>query len=194
MTVMMKTTTQGTRSTYSDLEYITGLKAGDSKITHSFFYSLCGYTLNDIRWSLMQGHVDYDELVNELYLYLSLDNWHKLDTFEGKNGCTLRSWMVRLCWRFFLQRRDMLLFSSSESEGRKEYGETYDNLQLEISMDIETTFKRMTNKRYVQLLVWMLVDGYNADEVTERLSTPVSNVYNIKHRAILQFVETYNRC
>ncbi len=87
----------------------------------------------------------------------------------------------------------MLLFSASEGEGLKECGETYDNLQLEIAMDVESTLKRMTNKRYVQILIWMLVDGYDADEVAGRLSTPVSNVYNIKHRAILQFVETYNR-
>jgi len=178
---------------YSDNEYISGLKRGDADVIKSFFYSLCSYTLNDIRWSLMQGCIDYDELVNELYLYMSIDNWHKLDTFEGKNGCSLKSWMVRLSWRFFLQRRNLLFFSASEGEELKECGETYDNLQLEIAMDVESTFKRMTNKRYVQVLIWMLVDGYDADEVAERLSTHVSNVYNIKHRAVLQFVETYNR-
>lgn len=179
---------------YSDTEYISGLKRGDSDVIQSFFYSLCSYTLNDIRWSLMQGCVDYDELVNELYIYLSSNNWHKLDTFKGKNNCTMKSWIVRLAWRFFLERRSRLLFDGYSSEYKS--GNTMDEvesaLNLEIAMDVDSTFKRMANKRYVNVLQWMLIDGYDADEVAKLLNTPLSNVYNIKHRAIVQFVETYN--
>lgn len=80
----------------SDAEYIIGLRSGNDHITESFFYGLCGYTLNDIRFSLMQNMIEYDELVNELYIYLSKDNWHKLDTFAGLNGCSLCSWIVRV--------------------------------------------------------------------------------------------------
>lgn len=184
-----------TSKVFSDNDYIEGLKRGDACTIQSFFYSLCSFTLNDIRWSLMQGRIDYDELVNELYLYMSVDNWHKLDTFEGKNNCTLKSWMVRLAWRFFMQQRPRLLFEgcASEYESGNSMEETEDSLNLEIAMDVESTFKRMANKRYVQVLKWMLVDGYDADEVAKLLNTPVSNIYNIKHRAIIQFVETYNR-
>ena len=180
---------------YSDNEYISGLKRGDTDVIKSFFYSLCSYTLNDIRWSMMQGRIDYDELVNELYLYISAGNWHKLDTFEGKNNCTLRSWMVRLAWRFFMQQRPRLLFEGCLSEYEIGNGmeEPEDSLNLEIAMDVESTFKRMSNTRYVQVLKWMLIDGYDADKVAKFLGTPLSNVYNIKHRAIVQFVETYNR-
>lgn len=179
---------------YNDNEYIFGLKRGDSDVTHSFFYKLCSYTLNDIRWSLMKGRIDYDELVNELYLYMSYDNWHKLDTFEGKNNCTLKSWMVRLAWRFFMQQRPRLIFDGSLAEYEKSDGceETVDILNLEIAMDVESTFKRMTNKRYVRVLKWMLIDGYEADEIAQLLATTTSNIYNIKHRAIVQFIETYN--
>ena len=52
----------------------------------------------------------------------------------------------------------------------------------------------MPNKRYVQVLQWMLVEGYDADEVATKLNTTAANVYNIKHRAIVQFVEVYNAC
>lgn len=179
---------------YSDSDYISGLKGGDSGVTHSFFYMLCAYTLNDIRWSLMQGRIDYDELVNELYLYLSADHWHRLDTFEGKNNCTLKSWMVKLAWRFFMQQRPRLLSEGCEPgyEKGNVNVEAEESLDHEIAMDVESTFSRMANKRYVQVLRWMLIDGYDADEVGEFLNTPMSNVYNIKHRAIVQFVETYN--
>lgn len=59
-------------------------------------------------------------------------------------------------------------------------------------MDVKSTFGRMTNKRYVQVLQWMLVDGYNAAEVAGMLGTTTANVYNLKHRAIVNFIEVYN--
>lgn len=180
--------------TYSDADYIEGLKCGNSAVIQSFFYTLCSYTLNDIRWSLMKGRIDYDELVNELYLYLTINNWHKLDTFEGKNNCTLKSWMVRLAWRFFMERRSRLLFDGCQPEFEKCEGrdDSEDSLNLEIALDVESTFQRMPNKRYVQILKWMLIEGYDADEVAKFMDTPISNIYNIKHRAIVQLVETYN--
>lgn len=179
---------------YSDQDYIDGLKGGNSDITQSFFYRLCSYTLNDIRLSLMQGRIDYDELVNELYLYLSVDNWHKLDTFEGKSNCTLKSWMVRLIWHFFIQRRTHLISDNRVEEYEKNdiNEKIEDLLHHEIAMDVESTFKRMSNMRYVQVLRWILIEGYNADDVAKFLHTTVSNIYNIKHRAIVQFVETYS--
>lgn len=176
----------------SDKEYITGLKGSDNRITESFFYGLCSYTLNDIRFSLMQNVIEYDELVNELFLYLSKENWHKLDTFAGINGCSLSSWVVRVAWRFFMNQRERLLGTVTESVEDMQIGDTTVNLDADIAMDVESTFSRMTNERYVQVLKWMLVDGYSADEVAIRLDTSISNVYNIKHRAIVQFVEVYN--
>lgn len=180
-------------NSYSDNDYITGLKKGDSAITRSFFYTLCNFTLNDIRWSLMQGRLDYDELVNELYLYLSVNNWHKLDTFEGKNNCSIKSWVVTLAWRFFMQNRTKLLYGECVDYGKVGSSmATNDHLNLDIAMDVESTFSRMTNQRYVQVLKWMLIDGYEAEDVAKFLNTLPANVYNIKHRAILQFVKTYN--
>lgn len=176
----------------TDAEYAAGLKRNDSEIIKSFFYGLCNYLLNDIKYSLMEGRIDYDELVNELYMYLSKDNWHRLDTFAGLNGCSLRSWVTRVAWRFFLKQRDRLLGRSCQDVEEYPLAATTDALDTEILMDVTSTFERMPNERYVQVLKWMLVEGYDAEEVAVKLTTTVSNVYNIKHRAIVQFIETYN--
>ena len=66
-----------------------------------------------------------------------------------------------------------------------------DYLEEAIVEDVMSTFENMSNERYVQILQWMFVEGYEADEVAEKLNTTKSNVYNIKHRAIVQFVETF---
>ena len=176
----------------SDAEYIEGLKRSNNDITEAFFYGLCNYTLNDIMYSVMQNAVDYDELVNELYLYLSANNWHKLDTFAGLNGCTLRSWVVRIAWRFFMNQRERLLGITNVSVDDVQIENVVDGLDMEIAMDVETTLSKMKNERYVKVLRWMFVDGLDAEEVANLLNTSIPNVYNIKHRAIVQFVEIYS--
>lgn len=178
----------------SDSEYIAGLKRGDNRIAELFFYGLCSYTLNDIKYSLMNGNVDYGELVNELFVYLSKDNRHKLDTFAGINGCSLCSWITRITWRYFFRQRARILGKAALDITEVQFGATTDSLDVEMAMDVNTTFERMPNKRYVKVLQWMLVEGYDAEEVAVKLNSTVANVYNIKHRAIVQFVEVYNGC
>ena len=190
----MRTISSNIWKKISDTEYIAGLKSGNNHITKSFFYGLCNYLLNDIKFSLMDGNVVYDELVNELFLYLSKDNWRKLETFAGINGCSLCSWVTRITWRYFFKQRERLFGKAVLGIPDIQVDKTSDNLDTEIAMDVNTTFERMPNKRYVQVLQWMLIEGYDADEVATKLNTTVANVYNIKHRAIVQFVEEYNAC
>lgn len=175
----------------SDKEYINGLKRGDKDITEMFFYGLCNYMLNDIKFSLMQGSVEYDELVSELFIFLSKDNWHKLDTFSGINGCSLCSWVARITWRYFMKQRERLLGKAALDITEIQIDDIDNYLEEEIVEDVMSTFENMSNERYVQILQWMFVEGYEADEVAEKLNTTKSNVYNIKHRAIVQFVETF---
>lgn len=181
------------RCCLTDIDYINGLKTADQEITYRFFYELCGYILYDIRSTLLQGRVEFDDMVNELYVYLSDRNWHKLDTFAALNGCRLSSWMIPLSWRFFLQRRAYLLGMSVDNsmEVGKVKDDYMDEFDIEVLLEVEQTFAVMPNKKYVQVLRWLLIDGYNPDEVAVRLHTRVSNVYNIKHRAVVQFIKYY---
>lgn len=190
----MRTISSNIWKKISDAEYIAGLKRGNNHITESFFYGLCNYLLNDIRFSLLNGNVDYNELVNELFIYLSKDNWHKLDTFAGINGCSLCSWVTRITWRYFFKQRERLLGKMVLDISEAKISDYIEHRDTEIAMDVTTTFELMPNKRYVQVLQWMLVEGYDADEVATKLNTTAANVYNIKHRAIVQFVEVYNAC
>lgn len=177
----------------TDIDYINGLKTADQEITYRFFYELCGYILYDIRSTLLQDRVEFDDMVNELYVYLSDRNWHKLDTFAALNGCRLSSWMIPLSWRFFLQKRAYLLGMSLDNsmEVGKVKDDYMDEFDIEVLLDVEQTFAVMPNKKYVQVLRWLLIDGYNPDEVAVRLHIRVSNVYNIKHRAVVQFIKYY---
>lgn len=174
-----------------DTDYIDGLKTGYPVVTRGFFYDLCRYPLADITRSLMGGTLDYDDIVNELYLYLSADNWRKLDTFQSLNGCRLSSWVSVVAWRYFMQARPRLLHQSSADMTEIASQAATSPLDIEIAMDVENTFAAMPNKRYVQLLRLMLVEGYDSVETAGRLGTTVDNIYNLKRRAIQQFIAIY---
>lgn len=177
----------------SDADYIQGLKGGDDLILQSFFYGLCSNLLSEIQYSLMNGSVDYDELVSELFLYLSDNNWHKLDTYAGLNGCSLFSWLTRVTWRYFLKKREYLLGQTTVDLSDVQIETKNQILEQEIKIDVETTLEKIPNKKYVQLLQWMILEGYSAEDVATMFKTTTANVYNIKHRAIIQFVDIYNK-
>lgn len=176
-----------------DERYIDGLKSGDPVVTHSFFYDLCRYTLTDIINSLMGRTLDYDDLVNELYVYLSTDNWRKLDTFRALNGCRLSSWVSVVAWRFFMRSRPRLLHQATAdlAEVERQPPTADIDIEIEISIDVENTFAAMPNKRYANLLRLLLIEGYDSAEAAKRLETTVDNIYNLKRRAIQQFIATY---
>jgi RNA polymerase sigma factor, sigma-70 family len=177
----------------SDNDYIYGLKNLDNRVTHQFFYKECCFLLNDIRYSLYNGRIGYDELVNELYLELSAGNWKRLNSFSGVNDCHLKTWLSVVSWHFFYKKKMALMEKDSEEELMSICKDTYDiELNIEIAMDVKRVMSLMKNERYVDILRLMIIEGYSPEEVARKWNKAVDNIYNIKHRAIKEFLSIYN--
>lgn len=188
----MSTNATNERRTYTDAEYVLGLKQNDNRVTYQFFYAEIASVLKDIQFSLFAGRVEYDELVNELYLYLQRDNWRKLDTFMGLNDAHIRTWINTVSWRYFFNIREKIQEKSSQEaviEASKN-NESCD-INMDISMDVAKILATMKNERYSEVLVLMLIEGYSAEELARKWNTSVDNVYNIKHRTIKKFINLY---
>lgn len=178
----------------SDQEYIEALKSGNSRLTQKFFMDELRSVLCHVQYDLFRGRVEYNELVNELYLFLSENNWSKLDTFQGKNGSRLRTWMSPVAWRFFTRSLEKLQENESNEDSLPE-GDSACALDksIEIAIDINAVMQKMPNKRYVEAIDLLIMQGYEAEEVARRWETNLANVYNIKHRAVKQFIEFYGK-
>lgn len=182
-----------------DKMIIDGLKRGEEAVCLRFFYSEIVGILHKIRIEAFDGRVELDEMVGELYLYLSRDNWAKLDGFDGRNGCRLRSWMIPVAWRFFMAMRERMLAPVSataqagDAAGAGETQADYDDLRIQIAIDVNAVLERMPNRRYAEILRLLLIEGYSAADVADMLGMKVENVYNLKHRAVAQFAELYGR-
>lgn len=181
-----------------DAEIIVGLKSSDSAIrdfyVNRLFYKELKPLLCTIQYSLFKGTVDYDELVNDLYIHLSRNNWSALDSYRGDNQARLSSWISRVAWHYFMNsyRRLSRVLPGEDGvlESMKSYAVVSDD---DIRMDIEEVLKLMPNRRYAEVLKLNLYYGYPAEDIAVLMNTTVSNVYNIKHRAVMQFISIYGR-
>lgn len=174
--------------------FIEALKNGNNEVSRQFFYKEIGGILHKIRMEVFRGNVDFDELVSELYLYLSRDNWTKLDGFDGKNGCRLRTWMIPVAWRYFMSIRERLLRTEKIDDNSGVIRDSVrDDLRIQIAIDVNAVLSRMPNVRYAEIIRLLLIEGYASQDVADMLDLRVENIYNLKHRAINQFIEMYQR-
>ncbi len=177
-----------------DAELIARLKAGDGEAAHKLFYEEISGILHRIRTEVYGGLIDYDEMVSELYVYLSENDWARLDRFKGVNRCRLRTWMIPVTWRFFMSIRERLISKSRPNdEHPAEIDEHAFDLRIHIAIDVNSVLERMANRRYADLLRLLLIEGYPPADVAEMMGTKVENIYNIKRRAIVKFLELYGR-
>lgn len=89
----------------SDIELVKGLMTipPNSRLHEYFFCRKCKRLLEYISNTLYNG-VDGGSLVGELYEYLSNDNWKVLRMWEGKNGCSLNSYLASCSLRHFASK------------------------------------------------------------------------------------------
>lgn len=177
-----------------DAIFIEALRNGNNTTCQQFFYNEIGGILHKIRMEVFRGNVDFDEMVSELYLYLSRDNWSRFDGFDGKNGCRLRTWMIPVAWRYFMSIRERLLHTENTEDNPgaiRDYAN--DDLRIQIAIDVNTVLSKMPNQRYAEIIRLLLIEGFSAQDVADMLDVKVENVYNLKHRAIVQFIDLYGK-
>lgn len=179
---------------YQDAIFIEALRNGNNEVSRQFFYKEIGGMLHKIRMEVFRGNVGFDELVSELYIYLSRDNWAKLDGFDGKNGCRLRTWMIPVAWRYFMSIRERLLRTEKIDDNSGVIRDSVrDDLRIQIAIDVNAVLSRMPNVRYAEIIRLLLIEGYASQDVADMLDLRVENIYNLKHRAINQFIEMYGQ-
>ena len=114
----------------------------------------------------------------------------KLDGFDGKNGCRLRTWMIPVAWRYFMSIRERLLRTENIDDNTGVIRDSIrDDLRIQIAIDVNAVLSKMPNQRYAEIIRLLLIEGYASQDVADMLDLRVENIYNLKHRAINQFIE-----
>lgn len=97
MSILMKTSLK--KAELPDKEIIDGLLFGNDNITQYLFYHKCAKILSFVEKEIFNYHINKDELVSELYIYLQKNNWDKIRKFNHQSNFT--TWLSKVALRYF---------------------------------------------------------------------------------------------
>lgn len=173
----------------TDKEIIQGLIARDNRVTEEFFFVKCRPLFYAIMKLVFSYEVDYDEMVNELYVYLMEDDAVKLKNFQYR--CSVYQWLKILAIRYFIKKRKNLIEDDTHEppyNGREEIEDA--DAAIQAQNDLERLFNQMPNKRYVHVIRHLIIEDVQPDELAEEMEITTANLYNIKRRAIVSLTRT----
>ena len=168
----------------TDMEIIEQLIRGDERACRQFFFENCRPLFSSVISRTFPYHVEYDEFVNELYIYLMENDAARLRQFEGRSS--VYQWLKTVALRFALKLRrkgGVIDITPQESPYTKDTPSDEDTERI-AWMDLETLLGQMKNERQVYVIRRHLIDGIDEPALAEELGVKVSNLYNIKKRAM----------
>ena len=169
----------------TDQQIIEALIARDERVTEQFFFGNCRPLFLSIIRYVFSYEVDYDEFVNEFYLYLMENDAYRLRQFQGRS--TIYQWMKVIAIRYFIAKRDRMIDEQSKDTllGSAMQNDVVDSEKAMVArMDVERLFSLMPNRRYVYVIRRLVLQEAEPEVVAQELGTNVGNLYNIKKRAI----------
>ena len=167
----------------TDQEIIKGLIERDNHMTKDFLFVKCRPLFYSVMNLVFDYEVDYDELVNDLYVYLMEDDAARLRNFQYRSS--VYQWLKVLSIRFFIKKRDRMIDDNSQTP-------LYDMTQLsqepEIAArcDLEQLFKAMPTKRYVYVIRRLILEDCEPETLAREMHITTANLYNIKRRSMAQ--------
>ena len=179
----------------TDHEIIEALIRRDNHVTQDFLFKQCRPLLNSIIRHVFDYEVDYDECVNELYLYLMANDGEKLRQFEGRSS--LYTWLKVTATRFYIKKRHLMIDNASheplyqqidDDESETPSHEASASTSM-AKMDVERLLTSMPNQRYAGVIRQLVLEEQEPEQVAKEMNITVDNLYNIKRRAILQLTQ-----
>lgn len=167
----------------TDKEIIEALIARDTRVTQRFFYEDCRPLFMSIIRNVFPYKVDYDEFVNELYVYLMEDDAYRLSLFEGRSS--VYQWLKVVALRYFVHKRDQMIDAEPYRPliEQEEVPESEEGAVI-AKVDIMHLLDCMANRRQAYVIEQLVMEDRAPAEVADELGVTVDNLYNIKKRAI----------
>ena len=177
----------------TDQEIVQKLIDRDNLETQRFFFKHCKpLFLSIIRniYDKYKFHVDYDEFVNELYIYLMENDAHRLRTFNFDSS--LYGWLKMVAIHFFFRKINQGKLIDNKSKEpptrKKEDCMIQDFFEMSIE-DLKRLLAALPNRRYAFVLEKLIIEDMAPEKLADEMGVTVTNLYNIKKRAIEQLTQ-----
>ncbi len=176
----------------TDQQFVADLIANDSKALECLLYDRFSSLL---RLNAMKAapNVAVDDLIQELYLYLSADKWSRLMKYDP--SLPFERWLSVVSYRFFkdfslrmIDSRRQIPITNIEDQQLFNAGTTQMN---HIMMDIRKGFGELEPPRDREILTALILHDEEPQEVANRYNVTVDNLYNIKRRALAKLIQKH---
>lgn len=169
----------------SDQEIIRRLIERDNQMTKEFFFVKCRPLFYSVMKLVFDYEVEYDEMVNELYIYLMEDDAIKLRNFQFRSS--VYQWLKILAIRFFIKKRAQMIDGVSQEPPYNGENQTAaPECDTSAEGDLERLFEAMATKRYVHVIRRLLIEDQKPELLAKEMNITTENLYNIKRRAMAQ--------
>ena len=177
-----------------DAQLVAELLAGNEGALHYVFYD----HFNPL-WKMKAykaagtKQVEYDDLVQELYLYLSDNDWEKLRKYNPERPFI--NWFSVVSYRFFKDFSCSMIDLSNQipiSNMNDHQTAFMSNGTIgTIMMDIKQAISKLKPPRDSEILEALLLRDEEPETVAKRHNVTVDNLYNIKRRAIAKLIKQH---
>lgn len=139
-------------------------------------------------------HVEYDDLVQELYLYLSENGWARLRRYNF--SMPFVNWFSVVSYRFFKDFSRSMIDSKlelpiSDMNDHDTWISTMSGMSQTLMGDLQRVLPFLEPPRDRQILKSFLIDDEEPEVVARQHGVTVDNLYNIKRRALARLVKNY---
>ena len=178
----------------NDAQLVAELLAGNEGALHYVFYDHFNPLLKMNAYkSAGTKQVEYDDLVQELYLYLSDNDWEKLRKYNPERPFI--NWFSVVSYRFFKDFSCSMIDLSNQipiSNMNDHQTAFMSNGTIgTIMMDIKQAISKLKPPRDSEILEALLLRDEEPETVAKRHNVTVDNLYNIKRRAIAKLIKQH---
>lgn len=177
-----------------DAQLVAELLAGNEGALHYVFYDHFNPLLKMNAYKAAgTKQVEYDDLVQELYLYLSDNDWEKLRKYNPERPFI--NWFSVVSYRFFKDFSCSMIDLSNQipiSNMNDHQTAFMSNGTIgTIMMDIKRAISKLKPPRDSEILEALLLRDEEPETVAKRHNVTVDNLYNIKRRAIARLIKQH---
>lgn len=184
----------GRRFEYTDdRQLVTALLSNDEGAIRCVFHDRYRSLL---RFNAMKAapQVPFDDLVQDLYLYLSADNWARLRRYDAARF-PFASWFSVVSYRFFKDSARGMIDSAPRVpiDNVREHGLALSSASVvdTLLMDLKNILRRFKPPRDREVLEAFLLRDEAPETIADRFGVTVDNLYNIKRRALERLRKDY---
>lgn len=180
--------------TPTDIEIYNRLLHNDERMIRYVFYE---HFNSMLRFNALKAagnkSIELDDLIQELYLYISKNDWEKLRKYSPEYP--FANWFSVVSYRFFKD----FTFSMIESSQNVPIDNIDDrtvlaqgtNISSSIIMDIKNAIRKAKPPRDRQILEALILNEEEPTDVAAQFEVTVDNLYNIKRRAIAKLIKNH---